>query len=393
MKRSDVKHFMKTALINNVIFRLWFRCVSKRDPSSLQVCAAPGESSPEEALRKIYQPPLRRTPVTGYRFNAEVELSVVLPVYNVEDYLEECLHALLMPEVGMSYEVLAVNDGSTDSSRHILSKWREENSGVLRIIDRENGGLSAARNTGLLETRGRYVTFVDSDDVIDIHGICDAVMHLKASDADYASGLYRRIDDEGHPFGKTRRVSSLMVPWGRVYKREVWRDVRFPEGYWYEDLVMPYLIESRFKGLEAEPLRYLYRDRPGSIVNSTVGNPKGLDSFWLIGYMLDECKRLHIPYERVLGTTLVAMGPTLLNRSTALDQNQMQHLFRACCNLIRPIEAFRSPCYEMGKYHETLRKSLLVGDYKAWCASCLAIALEGDTGGAKRALKLLRADR
>ena len=91
--------------------------------------------------------------------------SIIVPVYNVEQYLEQCLESILAQNYD-DYEVICVNDGSTDSSREILTAW-ESRMPQMRVIDRENGGLSAARNTGFEAATGEYVVFVDSDDWVE----------------------------------------------------------------------------------------------------------------------------------------------------------------------------------------------------------------------------------
>ena len=92
----------------------------------------------------------------------KTRLSVVVPVYNVEAYLDDCL-ASLDAQDWHGFEAICVNDGSTDGSREILESWAERESWI-RIIDKENGGLSSARNAGMREARGDYVCFLDSDD-------------------------------------------------------------------------------------------------------------------------------------------------------------------------------------------------------------------------------------
>lgn len=392
MNRRDIRHLVKRVLINSILFRKWIEhFLVQRAEKPARSDFGMSSHAAENALHEIYSPPAKRQPQPIYRYEPSLTLSIILPVYNVEKYLDACLGALLPDGVEKTFEIIAVNDGSTDSSRSVLERFQRDHD-ALKIIDQDNGGLSAARNTGLAEARGRFVAFVDSDDVVGCHELLLAASLLAKSSANYISGNYRRIDDQGVPLGLASSVTTLMVPWGRVFGREVWQDMRFPEGYWYEDLIMPYLVESRFKGMETDSITYLYRDRPGSIVNSTAGNPKGLDSFYLIGYMLDECNRLGIPFNRVFKTTLSAMGPTLLSRSTALDPDQMKQLFYACCDLVQPIEDFSNLRCDLDWYWETLRASLLSRNYRAWCASCLAIALEQEIGGVRRAVELLAAE-
>jgi glycosyltransferase involved in cell wall biosynthesis len=91
-------------------------------------------------------------------------ISIIIPVFNVEQYLNECLDSVLSQKLE-NYEVICVNDGSTDSSRHILQQYKQRYNN-LSIVDRKNGGLSAARNSGLKVATGKYIFFLDSDDFI-----------------------------------------------------------------------------------------------------------------------------------------------------------------------------------------------------------------------------------
>ena len=94
----------------------------------------------------------------------KITLSIIVPVYNVEKYLEDCVESLLN-QTYQNYEIILVDDGSTDSSGKICDIVAESSS-KIKVIHKENGGLSSARNTGLRAARGRYIGFVDSDDYI-----------------------------------------------------------------------------------------------------------------------------------------------------------------------------------------------------------------------------------
>ena len=92
-----------------------------------------------------------------------IKLSIVIPVYNVENYLAKCLDSVIYPALA-GYEVIVVNDGSTDGSGAIAAEYAARYPGLFRRIDQEDGGLGAARNTGLEAAEGEFVCFLDSDD-------------------------------------------------------------------------------------------------------------------------------------------------------------------------------------------------------------------------------------
>ena len=96
--------------------------------------------------------------------NDSVEISIVLPVYNVIDYLDECIKSILR-QSNINFELIVVDDGSTDGSQILCDRYSESDSRI-KVIHQKNAGLSAARNTGLNHAKGKYITFIDSDDFV-----------------------------------------------------------------------------------------------------------------------------------------------------------------------------------------------------------------------------------
>lgn len=122
--------------------------------------------------------------------NDQPLISVIIPVYNVEQYLPQCLDSVIH-QTYPNLEIICVNDGSKDSSREILEHYADKDSRII-VIDQENQGLSGARNTGLLQTTGKYVMFVDSDDWIELETCEEAVMAAEKHCADLILWSYIR---------------------------------------------------------------------------------------------------------------------------------------------------------------------------------------------------------
>ena len=101
-------------------------------------------------------------------YNARIKVSVIVPVYNVESYLEECLESLVNQTL-KDIEIICINDASTDNSLQILKEYKKKYSKLIQIIDlKKNVGLGYARNNGLDKAQGEYIAFVDSDDYVDV---------------------------------------------------------------------------------------------------------------------------------------------------------------------------------------------------------------------------------
>ena len=226
--------------------------------------------------------------------------SVIVPVYNVEQYLEQCLESLLAQDYG-NYEVICVNDGSTDGSREILTAW-ESRMPQMRVIDRENGGLSAARNTGLKAASGDYVVFVDSDDWVEptmlsrlapeIDGIDMLCFSCRRTDNDAFDNITTE-QTNGWDYYNLHALEARIIPfvcvWQRCYRREFLLDNRlwFREGILHEDNEFTPRACLKAKSIKVIPnVLYNYRVRPNSIMTSR--GRKSKESLITIGNELSE---------------------------------------------------------------------------------------------------------
>ena len=186
-------------------------------------------------------------------------VSVIVPVYNTENYLRRSLDALVGQTIDHSlFEIVIVNDGSTDSSPDIINEYKEKYPDIIKAFSKENGGQATARNLGIEMARGEYIGFADSDDYVDVTMFEKMYMAAVVNNADlvechYHSMLeldkydkngfpkYKEIGTNGH-ISNHENVRELFLnpqvsPWNKLYKREVLIDgaVRFPEGMIYED--------------------------------------------------------------------------------------------------------------------------------------------------------------
>ena len=236
-----------------------------------------------------------------------MKFSIVVPVYNVEQYLEQCLESLQVQDFD-NFEIICVNDGSTDRSREILTEW-ESKIPQMRVIDRENGGLSAARNTGLKAATGDYVVFVDSDDWMEPNAfkILDADLRPPTSDLrplDMICFACQRTNNDTHdtlsPEQSTGweyynhhalepRIVPFVCVWQRCYRREflLENNLRFREGILHEDNEFTPRACLKAKSIKVIPeVLYNYRVRPNSIM--TTRGMKSKESLILIGNELSD---------------------------------------------------------------------------------------------------------
>lgn len=199
-------------------------------------------------------------------------VSIIVPIYNVADYLEPCVHSL-MNQTYKNVELLLVDDGSTDQSLQIAQRIKKENpSNNITIYHKSNGGQASARNYGLKHAHGDYLMMIDSDDYLDKTAIEKCVKVAIKSNCDLV--IFDYISTHQGKVQKYTKVgtglaSSEVFVWNKLYKKELWGNFRFPEGYWYEDLgVVPLVVAHARKVHKIDEGLYFYEtSRQGSQSN------------------------------------------------------------------------------------------------------------------------------
>lgn len=217
--------------------------------------------------------------------------SIVIPVYNVENYIELCLQSL-KNQTDPCFEAIIVDDGSPDGSAAIAEKFVQSDPGRFHLFSKPNGGLSDARNFGLEKASGEYVIFLDSDDSLDIHTCEKLRVCINAENPDLIIFDYKNIYDDGHvinnkcvPSGgrsisKKEYLMGSPCAWNKVMHRSIYMEnnIRFPVGLWYEDLA----ITGSYVNY-ADTIYFLdeyifhYNQHPGSITNQAELPPKAMD--------------------------------------------------------------------------------------------------------------------
>ena len=220
--------------------------------------------------------------------NAEVaamrRLSVVIPIYQVEQYLPKCLDSVLLPG-REDYEILCVDDGSPDRSGAIAEEYAARHPGLIRVIHRENGGLGAARNTGLEAAEGEFLLFLDSDDCLATRALEEMLEELRepcdilifdylcvgedGRQLDYQTGCAR----EGSFLFDNYRQLLLELPsaCNKLWRRSLFTDsgIRFPGRLWFEDLATCPRLYLRAETIRAVHKPWLhYLQRAGSITRA-----------------------------------------------------------------------------------------------------------------------------
>lgn len=224
----------------------------------------------------------------------EEKISVIIPVYQVEVFLKKCVDSVL-EQTYRNIEIILVDDGSKDKCPQICDEYVRKDKRV-KVIHKENGGLSDARNIGIENATGKYLFFIDSDDWVDKDILLHLYMMLKENKADVAECQYGKVYNETDELVNDKEEEVIILEsrqalenlalenqvnhiiiCGKLYKSELFKEIRFPKGKIHEDEYTTYklfyiankIVVTNFK-------LYYYRKREGSIT-VTKFNPKRLD--------------------------------------------------------------------------------------------------------------------
>lgn len=219
----------------------------------------------------------------------DVLVSVIIPAYNVKPYISEAIESVLHQSY-KNLEVIIVDDGSTDGSEDICDEYARKDKRII-VVHQDNKGLSGARNTGLDLISGEEVVFLDADDALcsdyvsilmdtlireraDV-AMCRFTTHYTTEKMEKSRGKNATPEIEAGTYGRVDALCALcdgkinQSVWNKIYKKELWKDIRFPVGHLYEDVDTTFrIIDLCNKVCVVNQSLYMYRMRPGSITRS-----------------------------------------------------------------------------------------------------------------------------
>lgn len=235
-------------------------------------------------------------------------LSIIVPIYNVEKYLSRCIESILN-QTFKDFELILVNDGSTDNCKEICEKYKRMDSRII-VANKKNGGLSSARNLGIDISKGDYIGFVDSDDFIDVHMYEILLNTINSYDSDIVICDYYKVNE--YDIKKYEKMKSnnkdikieninnidaieriitrdikIVVAWNKIYKRSLFDNLRYKEGVICEDEFLAHRIFYKCNKVSIINQKlYYYIQRKGSIINSPF-SPKDFDKIYAIKDRVD----------------------------------------------------------------------------------------------------------
>lgn len=221
----------------------------------------------------------------GKQFMSTPEISIIIPVFNAEKYIVRCLESIENQSY-RDYEVIIVNDGSTDSSLSIISEFAR-NKEYIKIVNQKNRKAAAARNTGIENAIGQYIAFIDSDDYVHADYLRVLYENAVKYDAEVSTcGFYKSSSEifcdvdttKNMPYVRSNievmyeccdiNKTAIVTPWSKIYKKELFSNILYPEGRTYEDLAVTHRVLYRAKRIVTTELKlYCYFNTEESVVH------------------------------------------------------------------------------------------------------------------------------
>lgn len=318
-------------------------------------------------LRKVAPMPISTAITVNKISKKKYDLTIIVPAYNTQKWIKECIDSVLNQVTKYSYLLVVVDDGSKDDTGMIIDSYLPHSH--MKVIHQENRGHAGARNIALKSIESEYVMFLDSDDYLLPDAIEILISEAIRTNADIVEGNGYSFNDNGRLNNIKKDSSSLRgVPWMKVIRSELFKNLEFPEGYLYEDAIISWLVFPIATKVVTVPNEiYAYRIHKDSITQKHTADLNRIDSFWIMLLMQENMKQMGLSvnfksYLRVLKHIIFTYRRTIL-----LPENIQKDIF--VCTKYFLLKNYSEYLNEKNIYFP-LVKSLMnsdFGKYKVFC--------------------------
>lgn len=308
-------------------------------------------------------------------------LSVIIPCYNVENYLNKCVDSVLDNELD-NIEIILVNDGSKDNTLKIIKEYKKKYKDIIKLVDQENQGLSMARNAGIEVATGEYITFLDSDDYVDSKMYSSmlekaeennfdlVVCGLKMLYPNYELNVSHGLSKDCNSKDEVKEVMYNIYPaaWNKIYKREVIGNLRYKKGVWFEDFEFLYRLLPYVKSIGiVNEYYYYYLQREGSI--TYVYNSKLYDFLYNLDGLVEYYKNngFYNEYKEELEYTYVRyLFATFIKRLAKMKDKKE---FKKGVDTVLKAVKDKFPDYKKNKYLKYSKKGIYLKYFNKFIAN------------------------
>lgn len=320
--------------------------------------------------------------VKNSKIDLGLDLDIIIPVYNSQKYLDRCLNSACNQQTKYNYRIIVIDDGSTDESMKIVEKYNEKFKNII-ILKQANCGAAVSRNNGINISDAKYLTFLDSDDYMELDFVEKMLSNAYDSDADVCiCGYNTKLADTLKSVSSSKlkniifdpmKDSDLLLkldgfPWGKIYKRNIWNGIRFPERYNYEDaIIKSYVLplSKKIMVINENLINYLVRCDSMSHLKdlNKRKNIELLDQYFMQEKIIELLNRRGIEMTKGIYQNLLhELGTCLWLRTRFLDGEIVENVFSLACNLCMKNRINCKLNFEE-KYIET---SLIEHNYLMW---------------------------
>ena len=309
------------------------------------------------------------------------DLSIIIPVYNCESFIDICISSLINQNTKYNYEIIVVNDGSRDNSLMRLNKYNKK----IKIINQGNSGAATARNKGVISSNGRYLGFVDIDDYISSDFVEKMLDYAYKTKSDVIKCNYFCFDEkkilystnyQSKTINKKIKNESIITDgfiWNGIYKREIFENISFPDGFMFEDMIFKMVILEKINSFsQIEDKLYYFRRNKKSTSRNKINyiNYSVLDQLFL-PFKLIELYNLEIS-NSLIKTLLNECTSLLFFRIRYLSINLKKAIFIYVSCMINEYLSNIDKCI-LNRYEEDAVKAFLNYDYSLWVATSICM--------------------
>lgn len=321
----------------------------------------------------------------GFDFAPTIGLSVIIPAYNVEKFIVPCLDSIMNALNGYDdFEIIVVDDCSTDNTREVLIEIQQNYKNLSLFINEKNLGQSASRNKAIKLSKGYFITFVDSDDFLSYNILNLAMTAVEAHQPDILEfkllgfskeqeiNPYLNTNEKQENFEiKTVKLKDLYLvakgyPVAKIYQRNLFELIRFPEGLSWEDMIIYHIILAICKKyIRVNNIGYLYRNNLNSTSYSGKTKNLGYDQLYVIKYCLEMAKKNHLKMDNDFYKRLFLEASVFLNNRTGyLSDSDLSYIFNELEPVFQHAEIESILTLREKRMYETMKER----NIEAWCA-------------------------
>lgn len=299
----------------------------------------------EEIFKK---PQSQNEKVKFPEYDENIDVSIIVPAYNAEKYIKACIDNIVNQKTSVKTQIIIINDGSTDNTKDIISGYSELDNVIC--INKENGKSAAsARNFGLSYATGKYVMFVDSDDMLFLNAVDRLYSAITELDVDIVQGSWQYMSEDGafgykqayidHTYANKTRADMLDLPgmpWGKIFKRELFKNINFPAYYTcFEDAIIQFLVFRTAKKVASiSDLVYAWRKNSVGLTSTSQNQPKAMQAYWIVEELLDLDKKLNLPHDEIFARSLAMQLSNFCYACVSnFDYEKQKLVFEMCANL------------------------------------------------------------